>query len=187
MEINTAKGTFWNDAGRAGFVLGIIPCVYMFLSQWLTTSGTSSTMVALLLSLGNILLWAAKFVGCIMLMKLFMRRYVSGKPEATHSDSFKFGVATALLSALIYSAFYYAYVTFIAPDAIDQAMSMIRESYSSIFTADTLDEFEQVNFGALSFFSNLIYCTLFGTVLSAILSRNIPSDNPFSNDNIENQ
>ena len=33
----------------------------------------------------------------------------------------------------------------------------------------------------ISFFSNLIYCFLFGTVLSAILSRDIPSRDPFSN------
>jgi hypothetical protein len=34
--------------------------------------------------------------------------------------------------------------------------------------------------GTVSFFTNLIYCFLFGVVLSAILSRNIPSRNPFA-------
>ena len=33
-----------------------------------------------------------------------------------------------------------------------------------------------------SFFVNLFYCWLFGTVLSAILSRNIPSRNPFTDE-----
>ena len=32
-----------------------------------------------------------------------------------------------------------------------------------------------------AFFGNLIYCTLYGTIVSAILSRNIPSSNPFEN------
>ena len=33
----------------------------------------------------------------------------------------------------------------------------------------------------IAFFSNLIYCFLYGTVLSAILSRNIPTRDPFAN------
>ena len=32
----------------------------------------------------------------------------------------------------------------------------------------------------ITFFSNLIYCTAYGTVLSFILSRNIPSRDPFA-------
>jgi hypothetical protein len=32
----------------------------------------------------------------------------------------------------------------------------------------------------ITFISNLIYCFAFGTVLSAILSRNIPSTDPFA-------
>ena len=38
------------------------------------------------------------------------------------------------------------------------------------------------NLPSFSFFVNLIYCWLFGTVLSAILSRNIPSRNPFTDE-----
>ena len=32
----------------------------------------------------------------------------------------------------------------------------------------------------ITFFSNLIYCFIFGTILSLILSRNIPSKDPFA-------
>ena len=39
----------------------------------------------------------------------------------------------------------------------------------------------------IGFFSQLIYCSLYGYVLSLILSRNIPSRNPFQQDgNIQN-
>ena len=37
----------------------------------------------------------------------------------------------------------------------------------------------------ITFFSQFIYCWLFGTVVAAIFSRNIPSSNPF--DNIDEQ
>ena len=49
-----------------------------------------------------------------------------------------------------------------------------------MFPAESLEAMEEMNLGTISFFTNLIYCFLFGTVLSAILSRNIPSRNPFA-------
>ena len=182
MENKSLRSDLWNAAGKAGFVLGVIPCIYMLLSNLLTGANTSSTMLALLISLGNILLWAAKFAGCILLMKYFMKKFASVRRDATHSDVFRFGMAVAFLSALIYAAFYFAYVAFINPESIDQALAMVRESYSSFMTSDALETFEQTNFGVLGFFSNLIYCFLFGTVLSSILSRSIPSDNPFADE-----
>ena len=36
------------------------------------------------------------------------------------------------------------------------------------------------NMPQITFFSNLIYCFFFGTILSFILSRNVPSRNPFA-------
>jgi hypothetical protein len=46
-------------------------------------------------------------------------------------------------------------------------------------TLNAVDSFME-NLPQLTFFSNLIYCFLFGTVLTAILSRNIPSKDPFA-------
>ena len=182
MEFKKTNKGLWDAAGKAALALGGVSCAYLALSQ-LLAAGTESTVLALLLSLCNIVLWCAKLVGCVLLMRLFMRRYAQSHEGITHSGSFAFGAAVALLSALIYSAFYMAYITFIAPDTMEQALNIVRESYSSLLTSDMLETLENTDFGRLSFFSNLIYCALYGTVLSAILSRNIPSDNPFANDN----
>ena len=48
--------------------------------------------------------------------------------------------------------------------------------------ANTMGQMEQMipQMPTFSFFFNLIYCWLFGTVLSAIFSRNIPPQNPFA-------
>ena len=43
-----------------------------------------------------------------------------------------------------------------------------------------LEKMEE-DYPQISFFSTLIYCFLYGTVLSAILSRNIPERDPFAN------
>ena len=180
MENTTSRSGFWNMAGKAGLVLGAVSSVYMLVSQ-LLADAASTTGTAFLLSLVSLLLWAAKFVGCILLMKFFMKKYASASAtvKVTNNDTFKFGMGVALLSAIVYSAFYFAYVSFIAPDTFDTAMNMMYEQYSSMMTSDAMDAMESINLERASFFFNLIYCFIFGTILSAILSRNIPSRNPF--------
>ena len=171
----------WDSAAKAGLVLGAVSCAYMGISQLLSAGMTGSTGAALLASLVGILLWVAKFVGCIYLMKFFMKRFASAHPGLTNNDTFKFGMATALLSALIYSGFYLAYVTIIAPDTFSNALETVMESYGSMMGEDAIEAAQNMNMASISFFTNLIYCFLFGTVLSSIFSRNIPSRNPFEN------
>lgn len=191
MENKDSKNSFWNMAGKAGLVLGAVSSAYMAISQ-LLSSGASTTGTAFLLSLLSLVLWAAKFVGCILLMKLFMKRYAATDRNITNSDTFKFGMGVAFLSSIVYSAFYFAYVSFIAPDTFAAATSMLSETYGSIMTAEAMDALENINMERVSFFTNLIYCFIFGTILSAILSSNIPSKNPFderynNQDNTDNQ
>ena len=177
MEGGISRADIWDSAGKAGLVLGAVSSAYLALSHFMT--GTSSTAMAVVMSLLDILLWALKFAGCIILMKLFMTRFAASHEGATNSDTFKFGMATALLSALIYAGFYLAYATILAPDVFAEAIDAVKEGYSSMMTQEALDSIDSMNLGSISFFSNLIYCFIYGTVLSSILSRNIPSRNPF--------
>lgn len=185
MEKTLSRRDIWDGAGKAGLVLGLVSIAYVLLS-WLLTKLGGSTGMALLSTLLAFVLWVAKFAGCILLMKLFMTRFAAAHPDADNSDTFRFGMVTALLSALIFSAFDMAYLTWIAPDTLAQAMEAVQESYGSMLPAESLEALENINFGTVTFFVNLIYCFLFGTVLSAILSRNIPSRNPFADNRMTN-
>ena len=179
MEKRISSKDLWDGAGKAGLVLGLVSSAYVLISMLLTKLG-GSTGMALVSTLLSFLLWALKFGGCIYLMKLFMTRFANAHPDADNSDTFRFGMATAFLSALIFSAFDMAYLTWIAPDTMTQAMESVTEMYGNMMPAESLEMLEGINFGHVTFFTNLIYCFLFGTVLSAILSRNIPSRNPFA-------
>lgn len=178
MESTITRKDIWDSASKSGLALGAVSSAYLALSQ-LMASASSSTGMAVIMSLLSILLWAAKFAGCIFLMKLFMLRFAASHEGVTNSDTFKFGTATAFLSALIFSAFYLAYVTIIAPDTFSEALAAVTESYAPMMGEDAMEALENMNMGNISFFYNLIYCFLFGTVLSSILSRNIPTRNPF--------
>ena len=56
------------------------------------------------------------------------------------------------------------------------------QMYSSMLDSNSMAMLEKMedSFPQISFFSNLIYCFLFGLVLSAILSRNIPKRDLFA-------
>lgn len=166
------KKSIWNEAAVAGLVLGAVSSVYMLLNGYISP-------------FLSIIFWLAKFAGCIFLMRFFLAKYSANNSEAGHSDVFRFGSLVALLSALIYAAFSLAYMKYINPEMISEAFDSALGMYENLLDSNTLNQMEQMmpKMPVYSFFINLFYCWLFGTVLSAIFSRNIPSDNPFGRDN----
>lgn len=175
----------WNDAARSGLVLGGVSIAYM-LCTILLGKIQGGGVVAVLVNVASLLLWVFKFVLCIRLMKFFMLKFAASHEGIANSDSFLFGTVTALLSALIYSAFYMAWISFIDPEMLTSSLDTIRTA--SEFTEEQTEAIERLipKLPTLTFFVNLFWCFLFGTVLSAIFSRNIPSRNPFDT-SIDNQ
>ena len=93
----------WNQAAVAGLSLGGVSIAYMLLTYLLGLLPEGAAL-NVLTSVLNLLLWVAKFVGCILLLRFFIRKYASSDIEASHSKSFKFGALVAFLSALVYVA-----------------------------------------------------------------------------------
>lgn len=178
MGQNQLRKNLWNDAGKAGLVLGAVSSAYMFISQFLSTAGIPGFLNALI----GLLLWAAKFGGCIWLMTFYMKKFAAENVEAENSTTFRFGMVTAFLSALVYSAISLANVAFLSADMYMEQTNMIMQQMAGMMDSNTMSQMEKTieNLPQLTFFSNLIYCSIYGTLLSGILSRNIPSRNPFS-------
>lgn len=179
MSQDITSKSIWNSAGISGAVLGIVSAGFMALSQMI--SGTSSASI--LTTVFSFIIWAAKFVACIWIMRFFMKKLCRDFPGVTGRETFRFGMLTALLSALIYSAIYLADILFINPGFFSAQLDSIRQMYSSILDSNSMRAMENMieNYSTISFFSTLIYCFIYGTVLSAILSKAIPSDDPFAN------
>ena len=172
------KRIIWESAGKAGLVLGGVSIVYLLLTMLLGKVAENGS--AILMGLVNGLLWLAKFIACIYLMRLFMRKFAAAEPDADRNRVFRFGMITALLSALLYSAFYRAYVSFIAPDTFSQALDILADN--PMMDSNSMSAVEEMipRMPTISFFGNLIYCWLFGTILSAIFSASIRPQNPFT-------
>lgn len=175
------KASIWNSAGKAGLALGGVSAAYLLIVQLLSKIPEPSLGLVILINVSTTILWAAKLFFCIYLMKVFMKKYAATDPEIDNSRTFRFGTLAALFSALIYAAAYMAYITFIDPDIFAQSLDILRDN--PMMDSATLEAVEEMipSMPTYAFFGNLIYCTLYGTIVSAILSRNIPSSNPFEN------
>ena len=176
----------WNDAARSGLVLGGVSIAYMLISILLTKL-QGGTAVSVLVNVSGVLLWLFKFILCIRLMKFFMQKFARNHEGVSNQDSFRFGNATALLSALLYSGFYLAWVTFVQPDMFKESIDLAMGAYDGMFSSEQMGMIQDMmpKMPTLSFFVNFFWCWLFGTVLSAIFSRNIPSRNPFTDNDSE--
>lgn len=171
----TEKNTIWESAGKAGLVLGGISILYLACSTLLSRISGGGFAIGLL----SMLLWLAKFVACIRLMRFFMLRFSQADPSADNSRVFRFGMLSALLSSLLYAAAYLAYSSFIAPDMFAEALEILRDT--PMADAASIEKMEEMlpYMPTAGFFANLVYCWLFGTILAAIFSRNIPPRDPF--------
>ena len=185
MEETFTRKDFWDGAGKAGIVLGVVSILYMLIEQFLL-QGLAEKIGAFPSTIITYVLWAAKFAGCILLMRWFMKRFANRFEDVTRRDVNRYGNAVALTSALIYSAFVLAWSKFIDPDMFSRAFEIAAEQYSSFMDSNTMDMMEQMKgkMPVIAFFSNFIYCYLFGAILSSILAPGIGKDsNPFSKDN----
>ena len=114
-------------------------------------------------------------------MMYFMKKFVKQNPSAGNSTTYKFGLAISVLSALVYAAASFANTAFISADMINENMSLLMEQMSPMMDSNSMDQMDDLmaKLPQITFFSNLFYCIIYGSALSFILSRNIPSRNPF--------
>ena len=185
MEQNSLKKGIWDSAAKAGLVFGIIASAYMFITQFMA----GGSWPAILQMAVNALLWMLKFVGCIWLMMFYMKKLVKDYPQADNSSTFRFGCITAALSALIYAAISFANYAFISPEFLSGQMDAVMQQMAPMLDSNTSAEVERTlqNLPQITFFSNLIYCSLYGTIVAFAISRVVPSKDPFADYKPEDQ
>ena len=178
MEQNTLKKGIWDSAAKAGLIFGAISSAYMFATQFMASCEMSSFAQMAVTAV----LWIAKFVGCIWLMMFFMKKLVKDFPQAQNSSTFRLGCLTAVLFSLIYAAVSFANYEFLFPDYMSGQMDAMMQQMAPMMDSNTLAQTEKMldNMSSITFFSNLIYCSIYGILLSGILSRMIPSKDPFA-------
>ena len=172
----------FNEADKVALLFGAISGGYIFISGALAQSG--STLLANIIS---IILWAGKFVGCILLMRYFMKRLMGSYEGITRQNLLSYGTLIALFSAIITAACSYISVQYVFPGQIKDAMDAFLQGYNGMLDSNSLANLEKLegNFGIISLVSNLIWCFVYGWILSAIISSSLTSKkNIFDDDDI---
>ncbi len=168
----------WNEGAKAGLVLATVSIIYLFTSQFLT----KAELPAILTSLISMILWLAKFGGCIWLMMFFMKKFAAENDSADNRSTRRLGMIISLLSAFVYASFTYINIAFISADTMAEQMDLVMQQMTPAMDSNTLSEVDSMlqNLPMIIFVTNFIYCFIYGCILSAILSRNIPSQDPFA-------
>lgn len=182
----------WQTASKAGLILGLISTAYMFatqidfqslfISMGVSEDEAHTGIWKFIPSVIGLILWTAKFAGCIWVMMFFMKKFSAENPEADNRVTFRLGMTMALLSGLLYSGATFADVAYIHADVYSAQIAEAMQSMRPMMDSNTMSMMDTYmeNLPQITFFTNLIYCFVFGTVLSRILSRNIPSKDPFA-------
>ncbi len=178
MEDNLMKKNMWNGASIAGLALGGLSTVYLFATQLISEAELSAFLNMMLISL----LWVCKFGGCIWLMMFFMKKFAAENTKVDNRHTRRFGIIASFLSAIVYAAASFANVAFISAEMFEEQTGLMLQQMAPMMDSNSmamLDKYLE-NLPQYTFFANLIYCFIYGAVLSAILSSNIPSRDPFA-------
>ena len=162
--------TILNEAAKSGLLLGLFTGVFIYVAMLIGMINSDSFGAKLMITVINALLWMLKLVGCLWL------RFAVANPTLTPRSSFRFGMFTALFSAIIVAGIGLVNITLIAPESMQSAIEAAMQSYSSALSASDQVTLERTlsRLPLISFFSSLVYCFLFGTVAAKIFSASIP-------------
>ena len=167
------KQNFWNQTTFSALILSLITILYTLLNS-----------VVELPKVLTFVLWFVKITATIGFMYYFIKDYAKGFETFSYGDGFKFAFFTSFFSALITSAYYFLHYYFIFPGEVEKISLIIEQAVAA--QGDTGDmnngflNFMLNSFPHFMFITNLIYLTIFGTVISAILASFTKKENVFS-------
>ncbi len=181
--------TLWNEAGRVGFVFGGFSSLCLLLKE-----GAALTGSTFLVQAAAIILWAVEFFGCILLMKKYMLDLRDKFDDVTIEDTYRFGRRVGLLSGLILAAVDAVLIMKMPQDTVADVVNELNTAVTAKLGAGYEGEVGRVvdRLPLYTFIFQWVYCFLYGSLLSAIMSRYIFMQDIFrggdgGDNNIDNQ
>lgn len=189
MKNTQSSKEMWSSASGEALVLGLIPVAYSLISMLAGRMDPDSVVAKFISTVLLGILWLVKFIGCIMLMRFFLKRFAESNPGNVQSDVFRYGLIISIMSAFICATYCLVDILYLHPDTYMEAFDTMLQTNGAMLDSNSMGIIEQFkdNLPIYGFFGNLIYCFLFGMVLSAIISGRVVSDNPFDNSKPDEQ
>jgi hypothetical protein len=160
--------TLWNEAARVGIVFGLFSSVCLGLKE--AAALTNSTLVV---TAAMIIMWAVEFFGCILLMKKYMLDELEKHEGMTQLQLYKFGRRVALLSGFILAVVNAVIVSFVPDETLAETLNETMAAMPASMQADAEESVALMmdKFPLFTFLGQWLYCFLYGSILSAIMSR----------------
>ena len=167
METISGKA-IWNEATKAGLMFGLVSVAYNYISIYLGSLVGSSFLL--------------NFCGGTFDVSILEIGAGVFEVKATNGDTFLLGIAISALSAIIVAGFTLLDCTVLLPTHYQDVMNQVMAELQPSMDANLRSAMEDVlsNFSGIMFWSTLFYCILYGVILSRILSRRIPAQDPFA-------
>ena len=114
-------------------------------------------------------------------MAFFMKKLCADYEGVSSRDTHRYGRRIAFCSALILAGISLLLTVTVSGEAIEAAMEETLRAYGSYLDSNALAAFDDMRdrLPALTFFSQFLWAWLYGCILSSILSRYIPRQDPF--------
>ncbi len=168
MKKKVDNTVIWNEAAKGGFLFGAISIGCLALKELAALSGSN-----FLIQAASILLWALQFFGCILLMKKLQLDFRDKYQDVKMRNTFLMGSRAALLSGLLVASAQALIIMYMPAETIDSLMGEISQSMG--MTASQQEEVDSLldRLPLFTFLFQWMYCFLYGTALSSIMSRYI--------------
>ncbi len=157
-----------STAALYGIYLSIPSIVVMLINDSFNPGGAIS-----------ILLWIVKFAGSIWILHRLIKEWASNFNEFNYGAGVSFGSLTCTFSSIIVALFSWLNVAVINKEnyanKIDEAMSALEASMNS----DQLEIVENAmnHIEEYVLFGSLIYCTIFGVIVTLIIANFTKKEN----------
>ncbi|MBQ0077816.1 MAG: DUF4199 domain-containing protein [Bacteroidales bacterium] len=164
-----------SEAGRCALIFGAVSGAYVFLEPLLAGAEVNLAWLTYLASL-------AKLVGLIILMRWCMKKLASSYEGVGVRQLRRFGMWIALFSATITALCSYVAVEFVFADTYAETLKMTIDTLAPMLDANSMSSLEGIeeHFGVFNLGVTLIWCYIYGCILSAILSSTVAGkQNPF--------
>ena len=176
MKKEFSSSLSWNSAALAGLVMGATTIILDYLPMLPALLGGDNVIGNLLGGVFKIV----KIIACIYLFRMLMLRFFNAV-QTDYARLQRYGLKVALFSSILVAGFSILQILVINPEMMTQTIQAVQNTYQNVMDSNTMAAMEKMisKLPVITFFSSLIYCYLWGWILSTTFARRLFPVNPF--------
>ena len=176
MKKEFSSSVSWNSAAVAGLVMAVATIAADYITSLPVLLGVGSFAGSILVYL----LKFAKIIACVYVFRLLMLRF-HNSVSVDYTRLQHYGLKLALFSSILVAGFSLVQILVINPDTMTQMIQEVENTYQNLMDSNTMAAMEKMmsKLPAITFFSSLIYCYLWGWILSTTFARRLFPIDPF--------